>query len=349
MSTRQLKYWEALAEATLFAMEDDPNVFLMGEGIDDPKGVFGTTLPALKKFGPERVFDSPLSESAVTGIGIGAALEGNPCVMIHMRMEFLLLGIDQIINHAAKWHYMNAGTMNVPIVVRCIIGRGWGQAAQHSQSFHSFFSHIPGLKVILPSNAYDAKGLLYSAIKDPNPVICIEHRWLYDKVAEVPEGRYEIPLGKANVVAEGSDVTCVATSFQVHEAIAAREILAKDGISMEIIDLRSTLPLDFDTIHRSLEKTGHLIVTDIGHKSFGIGAEVAALAAERAFDCLVAPVERIANPDSPTPCAQSLEQLYYPKVQDLVAAAHRTKNPAASRVLEGKTSTAHHPNFFGPF
>ena len=271
---RKIKYSEALGEATLLAMEENPRVFLMGEGIDDPKAVFGSTLSALKKFGPSRVMDTPLSENAVTGIGIGAAIEGNPCVMIHMRVEFLLYAMDQIVNHAAKWNYMFGGTMPVPIVIRCIVGRGWGQASQHSQSLHALFAHIPGLKVILPATPADAKGMLYSAIKDPNPVICIEHRWLYDKVGEVPEGRYEVPIGKANVLFPGKDVTCVAVSHQVHEAIAARELLLKDGIELEVIDLRTVRPIDTATILNSVRKTGRLIIADTAIKTCGISAEI---------------------------------------------------------------------------
>lgn len=318
---RKLKGFEAIAEATWQAMEDDPRLFVMGEGVDDPKGLFGTTLLPFQKFGPARVFDTPLSEAAVTGIGIGAAIEGWPSIMVHARNEFLLLAIDQVINHAAKWRYMSGGTTQVPIVIRCIVGRGWGQAAQHSQSLHALLASVPGLKIVLPSTPYEMKGLLYAAIRDPNPVLCIEHRWLHNKEGEVPEERYEIPIGEAKVAAEGKDVTCVALSYQVYEALAARDELAKDGISLEVIDLRSVRPLDRDTVLRSVRKTGRLLVTDIGPKAFGVGAEIAALAAEEAFDELEAPVRRVALPDAPTPCSYALEEIYYPKVADLLAAA----------------------------
>lgn len=343
---RSLKYSEALAEATLQAMEDLPKLFLIGEGIDDPKGTFGTTLGANKLYGAKRVYDSPLSEAALTGIGIGAAIEGNPCVMVHMRNEFLLYAIDQVINHAAKWHYMNAGTMTVPIVIRCIVGRGWGQAAQHSQSLQSLFAHIPGLKVILPATPYDAKGLLYDAIHDPNPVICIEHRWLYEKTGEVPTGRYRIPIGKANVLASGKDVTCVAVSHQVHEAMEAREKLLARGIEMEVIDLRSVRPLDKETILRSLAKTGRLIVTDTGLKSYGVSAEIAALASEEGFAFLKQPVARVALPDAPTPCSPVLEEAYYPSVQTLIAAAEKL---VAGKTAEVTPSGPKEVTFFGPF
>lgn len=344
---RNLKYSEALAEATLNAMEDEPKLFLMGEGIDDPKGTFGTTLGAFKKYGHERVYDSPLSEAAITGVGIGAAIEGHPCVMIHMRNEFLLYAIDQIINHAAKWHYMNGGTMNVPIVIRCLVGRGWGQAAQHSQSLQSLFAHIPGLKVIMPAMPADAKGLLYEAMMDKNPVISIEHRWLYDKIGEVPEGRYRVPIGKANVVAPGKDVTCVAVSHQVYEALEAKKRLASMGIDMEVIDLRTIRPLDKETILTSLQKTGRLLVTDTGFKTFGVSAEIASLAAEEGFSFLKAPVARVTLPDAPTPCSYVLEEIYYPKVNDLVVAAE--KLVSGKKTALDDTAGKREIQFHGPF
>jgi acetoin:2,6-dichlorophenolindophenol oxidoreductase subunit beta len=346
---RNIKYSQALAEATMHAMAENPKVFLMGEGIDDPKGTFGTTLEAYKKYGSERVFDTPLSESAVTGIGIGAAIEGWPCVMIHMRNEFLLLGIDQVINHAAKWRYMFAGVMSCPIVIRCIVGRGWGQAAQHSQSLHALFSHIPGLKVILPATPYDAKGLLYSAIKDPNPVICIEHRWLYDKTGEVPVEAYEIPIGKANILSPGTDVTCVAISHQIYDALAAKEILAKEGIDMEVIDLRCTRPIDLATIISSVRKTGRLFITDTAVKTGGISAEISAAISEQAFDLLKAPILRVALPDCPTPCSYALERSYYPSVQDLCNAARRLVTGRILNSVTAATGTDHAKPFTGPF
>ena len=346
---RKIKYSEALGEATLAAMEENSKVFLIGEGIDDPKGTFGTTLGAFKKYGSSRVMDSPLAEAALTGVGIGAAIEGHPCVMVHMRQEFLLYAMDQVINHAAKWHYMFAGTMNVPIVIRCIVGRGWGQAAQHSQSFHGLLAQIPGIKVMLPATPADAKGMMLAAICDPNPVISIEHRWLYDKVGEVPEENYEIPLGKANVLAPGKDLTCVAISHQVYDAMSAREILLGEGIDMEVIDLRTVRPLDKETILASVRKTGRLIVTDTAIKQFGSSAEISAMVAEQAFSSLKAPVARIALPDAPTPCSFVLEEAYYPKVTDIVETARRlvTGKGHDSRSESGVSEQA--LNFTGPF
>ncbi len=349
-STRKIAGWQAVAEATVQAMEADPKVFLMGEGVDDAKGIFGTTKSAFDKFGSARVFDLPLSESATTGIGIGAAIEGQPCIMVHARSEFLLLAMDQVVNHAAKWRYMSGGAFRVPIVIRCIVGRGWGQAAQHSQSFHSLFSYFPGLKVVLPSTPYETKGLLYSAIQDPNPVIFIEHRWLHNKEGEVPLRPYSLPLGRANIAAEGKDITCVAISYQVYEALAARDLLAKQGISMEVIDLRCVRPLDRVTILRSVAKTGRLIVTDIGHSQFGVSAEIAAMVSSDGFDFLRAPIRRVGLPDAPTPCAPALEASYYPTTQDLVNVAKdlmgRTA-PKAKAPSEERESES--PAFSGPF
>ncbi len=343
---RNIKYSEALGEATLLAMEENPKVFLMGEGIDDPKGVFGSTLTAFRKFGASRVMDTPLSENAMTGVGIGAAIEGHPCVMIHMRNEFLLLAMDQIVNHAAKWSYMFGATMPVPIVIRCIVGRGWGQAAQHSQSLHALFAHIPGLKVILPATPSDAKGMLYAAIRDPNPVICIEHRWLYDKTGDVAEGKYETPLDRANVLVPGKDVTCVALSLQVHDALAAREILHKEGIEMEVIDLRSVRPLDMATIVNSVKKTGRLIIMDTAIKAFGVSAEISASVTEQAFGSLLQAPIRIALPDAPTPCSPALEEVYYPKVSDVVEAARKLVTGSRGEAVE---NTPRLVAFQGPF
>lgn len=350
MKTRRtLKFSEALAEATVQAMEENTRVFVMGEGVDDPKGAFGTTLTAFKRFGPCRVFDTPLSESAITGIGIGAAIEGAPCVMVHMRAEFLLLAMDQIINHAAKWRYMFAGRMSVPIVIRCLVGRGWGQAAQHSQSFHGMFAQVPGLKVVLPATPYDAKGLLVAAIRDADPVIMIEHRWLYDKVGDVPAEPYEVELGKAHVAASGKDLTCVALSYQVYEALAARDKLLEEGIEMEVIDLRSVRPLDRQAVLGSVRKTGRLLVTDIS-SPVGISSEICAIVAEEAFSSLRAAPVRVGLPDAPTPCSPTLENVYYPGVDALVTAARKlTSDTGRSHPRAFSSRPNDEIDFSGPF
>lgn len=318
---RQLKYSQALDEGLCQAMERDPGVFVMGVGVDDPKGIFGTTLGAFKKFGAARVFDTPLAENGLTGVAIGAALEGLRPVLVHARNDFLLLTMDQLVNHAAKWRYMSGGRLSVPITVRALIGRGWGQAAQHSQSLQALFAHVPGLKVVMPSSPYDAKGLLIAAIEDEAPVLVLEHRWLYDQAGPVPEGPYRVPIGQAAVVRPGRDVTIVALSHMVVEAGKAAGLLEGDGIEAEVLDLRSVAPLDAPAIVASVQKTGRLIVADHAWKSCGIAAEVAARIAEDAHDALKAPVRRVVLPDTPTPCAAPLEKLYYPGAADIAAAA----------------------------
>lgn len=320
-TTRQLKYSQALDEGLCQAMDWDPMVFVMGVGVDDPKGIFGTTLGAFKRFGARRVFDTPLSENALTGIAIGAALDGMRPVLVHARNDFLLLTMDQLVNHAAKWRYMSGGKLTVPLTVRAIIGRGWGQAAQHSQSLQALFMHVPGLKVVMPSSPHDAKGLLIAAIEDEAPVIVLEHRWLYDQVGPVPEEHYRVPIGQATVVREGTDVTIVAISHMVVEARKAAEALRTEGIEAEVIDLRTLAPLDKGTVLSSVRKTGRLVVADHAWRTCGAAAEIIAIAAEEALDALKAPARRITLPETPTPCAATLEKAYYPGAAEITGAA----------------------------
>lgn len=309
---REIKYSQAISEAHVQSMEMDPTVFLFGVGIADPTGIFGTTLEAKKRFGISRVMNTPMSENSITGVGVGAAICGLRPVLIHARNDFLLLTMDQIVNHAAKWKYMAGGKLNVPFLIRAIIGRGWGQAAQHSQSLQSLFTHIPGLQVIMPTTPYDAKGLILGSMKSDRTTICIEHRWLYDKTGPVPEEPYTIPFGKGSVVKKGKDITVVAISHMAIECKTAAESLSKEGIDIEIIDPRSLKPLDEELILESVKKTGRLVVVDTGWKFCGISAEITALVAEKCFGYLKAPSARIALPDVPTPCSSFLENLYYP-------------------------------------
>ena len=230
---RILKYSDALNEALLQGMEKNPDVYVMGCGVADAEGIFGTTIAAARRFGEDRVMNVPLSENAITGIGIGSAIMGKRPVMVHARNDFLLLAMDQIVNHAAKWKFMSGGKLNCPIVIRAIVGRGWGQAAQHSQSLQSMFSHVPGLKVALPASAFDAKGLLLAAIQDPDPVILIEHRLLYETISPVPHDPYTIPLGKGHIARPGRDLTVVAFSYMVKEALEAAKILEPFSNSRE--------------------------------------------------------------------------------------------------------------------
>lgn len=317
---RELSYRDAIREALSQALETDPRVFLFGEGIDDPGGVFGTTVGLKDRFGMERVMDSPIAENGMTGVAIGAAMTGMRPVFIHMRVDFLPMCMDQIINHAAKWSYMTGGRVKVPLTIRAIVGRGWGSAAQHSQSLQSLFAHIPGLNVLMPASPYDAKGLTLGSIAGNSPTMIIEHRWLYDQKEHVPEEPYVIHPGRGIVRREGRDVSIVAASYMVYEALRAATELEKEGISAEVVDLRSIRPLDEELIVETVRKTGRLIVADTGWKTCGVSAEVAAVAAEKAFGLLKAPLKRICFAEAPTPASHELELAYYPAYTDIVRA-----------------------------
>lgn len=321
---RRLTYREAIREAQDQALEVDPNVFVMGEGVDDPGGIFGTTLDLHKKFGHERIIDLPLAENGFTGIAVGAAIAGMKPILIHMRMDFLLLSMDQIVNHASKWRYMFGGRQNVPLTIRSIIGRGWGSAAQHSQSLHGLFMPIPGLKLVMPSTAYDVKGLLLASVADEDPVMFVEHRWLYDQVDYVPQEMYTIPIGKGRVVRKGSDVSILAMSHMMPEALKAARILEEDhGISGEVIDPRSLSPLDEEIILKSVKKTGRLIIADVGWNTGGVSRVLSSIISERAFSYLKGPIQRVCLPDTPTPAAAVLENAFYPGARDVVRAANK--------------------------
>ena len=323
---RLISYREALNQALIQAMERDPSVFVMGIGADDHKAIFGSTKDLVERFGEARCFDTPISEAAMTGVAIGAALGGMKPVHVHIRADFLYLALDQLLNLAAKWRYMFGGTMNVPMVVRAVIGRSWGQGAQHSQSLQSFFMQVPGIKVVMPTTPYDAKGLLLSAISDPNPVVMIEHRLLYDIAGGVPENDYKIPFGQAVVRRLGKDVTLVSNSYMVVECLKAAEFLEEQGIDVEIIDPVSLVPLDEETILNSVKKTGRLLVVDCGWTTCGVSAEIAALAAEKAFSELKAPVQRLGNEAVPCPVAKPLENEFYPSAKKIVARVCRMLN-----------------------
>lgn len=329
---RTLRYREAIDEATRQAMAADDRIFVFGVGVDDAKGIFGTTRGAFERFGPSRVFDTPLSEAALTGIGVGAALAGRHPLLVHARNDFFMLTMDQLVNNAAKWRYMSGGALRVPLTVRAIIGRGWGQAAQHSQSLQALFAHIPGLTVVMPAMPSDAKGLLMGALTGDRPVICLEHRWLYEKLGPVPEAPFTVPFGRAAVARAGRDVTIVAVSLMVWEALEAAETLAADGIEVEVLDLRTIRPLDTSAILESVRKTGRLVVADTSWRSFGVSAEVVACVAEQALDRLRAPVVRVALPDVPTPASPVLERAFYPGAAELVAAVRRALAGGGERV-----------------
>jgi pyruvate dehydrogenase E1 component beta subunit len=317
-----MTYAQALSEGLCQSMERDPNIFVTGIAVDYPSGIFGSTTEATRRFGPSRVFDSPAMENALTGIAIGAAAMGKRPVVVHPRNDFMFLAFDNIINVAAKWRYMFAGRAgNVPIVVRAVIGKGWGQGATHSQSLQSPLAHFPGLSVVMPTSPADAKGLTIAALQHDGPVIILEHRSLYSTKGEVPEEFVPTPIGKANRVRQGRDITIVATSFMTFEAVHAAEELARHGIEAEVIDLRSIRPLDEATILESVKKTGRLIVADTSWELCGVVSEVAALVAEKAWSHLKAPVRRIALPNCPAPVSAKLEEAFYPKASTIARAA----------------------------
>lgn len=315
---RKLQYSLAINEALQQSMESDETVFIIGQGVKSPWYVGNTVTGLLDQFGENRIIDTPISENAMNGAGVGAAIVGMKPVVVHPRMDFMLYAMDPVINQAANWYYMNGGKSCVPVVFWCIINRGGEQAAQHSQAFYAMLSHVPGLKVVMPSTPYDAKGMMIAAINDPNPVIFIDDRWLYSYEEHVPEEMYEVPIGKGITRIEGSDATLVATSFLVQESMKACEVLSRENIHVDLIDLRSVKPIDQDIILQSVKKTGRLIVADGGWKTCGISAEIAAIVSERGFQYLKAPIKRIALPDCPAPANSELEKEYYINYHDIV-------------------------------
>jgi pyruvate dehydrogenase E1 component beta subunit len=317
---REITYAKAILEATDQCLSADQSVYIMGLGVTDPKGVFGTTAGLGEKYG-SRAMDMPVAENGMTGVAIGSALVGMRPIMTHQRIDFMLLSLDQIINNAAKWHYMFGGKMKVPLVIRLIIGRGWGQGPQHSQSLQALFAHIPGLKVVTPTTPHDAKGLLISAVEDDNPVIYIEHRWLHNVFGPVPEKMYGVKIGEGRKLHEGKDLTIVSSSQMALEALKASEVLEKNKIQADVIDLRTIKPLDEKIIVESVSKTGRLLVADGAWKSFGVSAEIIALAAEKIGNKLKAAPVRVALPDVPTPTSRALANHYYPRAIDIVNAA----------------------------
>jgi 2-oxoisovalerate dehydrogenase E1 component len=323
-SHRQLTFAEAINEALDICLARDRSVYLMGLGVPDPIGVFGTTRGLHGKHGGKRVLDMPVAENAMTGAALGSCLVGMRPVLSHMRLEFAIPSMDQICNQAAKWHYMFGGRANVPLTIRMLIGRGWGQGPQHSQSLHAWFAHIPGLKVVMPSTPHDAKGLLIASIEDDNPVIFFEHRWLHGLHGPVPEGHYTVPIGEPRIVSEGSDVTIVAASYATIEAIKAARVLERQGIAAEVIDLRTLVPRNDAAILASVRKTGRLVVVDQGTLTGGFAGEIVARVTEQAFAALKSAPIRVTLPDLPTPTTRALSNYYYPTPAHIVAAVRRS-------------------------
>lgn len=328
MSTkdRKLSYSLALNEALIQIMAVDDSVFILGQGIKSPWYVGNTCRDLIRLYGEGRVIDTPISENAMTGAAVGASLVGMKAIIMHPRIDFSLYAFDPIINQAANWSYMNGGRASAPVVFWLVVNRKGEQAAQHSQALHSLFAHIPGLKVIAPSNAYDVKGLLISAIKDPDPVVFIDDRGLYGIEDSVPEELYELPIGKAIVTNEGTDVTLVSSSFLSTEANIATKTLQESGISIDCIDLRTIKPLDMDLILKSVKKTGRLVIVDGSWKTNSIASEISANINETAFGYLKAPVCRLNLPDAPAPASRTLEAEYYINNNMIVDAVKKTLN-----------------------
>jgi len=321
---RILTYGVAMNEAFKIALTTDPNCFVMGQGVNNPWFVGKTTTGLQEKFGERRVMDTPISEAAMTGACIGAAMAGMHPIVFHPRMDFMYLTLDQVINHGASWNYMFNGKVNVPIVIRGIVNRGGEQGAQHSQSPLSTYAAIPGLKVVCPATPYDAKGLLLGALADPNPVIYIDDRWLYDEEAYIPEGYYAVPLGKANILSEGTDVTIVSASYMVKESVKAAEMLLENGISCEVIDLRTIKPVDMETVNASVGKTHRAVVAIAEWESCSVSADVSKRIYEANFGTLKAPIELVTLPDVPAPASKTLENAYYPKAENILLAVEKT-------------------------
>lgn len=353
---RQRTYAQAINEAQEIALSRDRRVLVIGEGVPDPKGIFGTTVGLKEKFAG-RVLDMPVAESGMTGICVGLAIAGMRPIMVHARMDFTLYAFDAIVNTAAKWYFMFGQKQSVPIVIRMVIGRGWGPGPQHAQSLQALYAHIPGLKVLMPATAFDAKGLLLSAVADENPVIFIEHRWLHGLSGEVPKRSYAVPIGTARLARRGTDVTIVSASYMTVEAIKAAAVLSRENVSAEIVDLRSVRPLDTKAINASARKTHRLIVADTGWKSFGIAAEIVSQVAESGIH-LDAPPIRITLPDMPAPTSPALAAAYYPTSVDLVRTALEVcgkKESHANRIARLYAATIKgapdqpDPTFTGPF
>ena len=321
---RLLSYAQAIREAHAQLLRGDPRVFVIGQGLWSP-WYAGTSLQDLEKeFGRDRIIDSPICENATTGAAIGAAITGMRPIVFHPRMDFMLLAVDPIVNQAANWSYLFGGKVHAPIVIRSLINRGGEQGAQHSQALQAIFTHVPGLKVVMPSTPYDAKGLLIAAVNDGNPIMYIDDRWLYGEQGDVPEEMYTVPIGKAAILRKGKDLTIVATSYMAVQALKAAETLELRGIDVELIDLRSIKPWDREMVFSSIAKTGHLVIADAAWATCGVAAEVAAAVGCESFHSLRAPITRVCLPDAPAPTSAPLEKAYYVGPDEIVTAVEKT-------------------------
>ena len=346
---RVLNYSQAIREATEQEMTRDSSVIVLGMGVDDPLGIYGTTKGLVEQFGRERVFDTPLAEDAMTGVAIGAAMGGLRPIHVHIRMDFALLAMNQLVNMAAKTNYMYVGAISVPIVVRAIIGRSWGQGPQHSQALHSMFMHVPGLKVVAPTTPYDVKGCLAASIRDANPTIIIEHRMLSGLQSHVPEEPYTVPFGKARILEEGTDITIVGISHMAVECLRAKTYLDAIGISAEIIDPVSLSPLDIDSIAESTRKTGNLLVVDNAWTNCGASAEIVAGTMESLQGAREFSVRRMGFEPVPCPTTKNLENLFYPNARTIAAAANALCHKQEDRWTPQGEEAPEIAAFRGPF
>jgi pyruvate/2-oxoglutarate/acetoin dehydrogenase E1 component len=348
-ASRIISYAEAVREALELEMARDPRVIVLGQGVDDFKGLYGTTCGLVERFGPQRVFDTPLSEDAMTGVAIGAALAGLRPVHTHIRMDFMLLAMNQLINIAAKCRYMYGGQVRVPLVVRGVIGRSWGQGAQHSQGLHGLFMHIPGLRVVAPSTPIDAKGLLLTSIRDDNPVIFVEHRLLHAQRGAVPAVDYHIPFGQARLLAPGRDVTLVGISHAALECLRARAMLSEAEIDAEVIDVVSLRPLDVATLAASVARTRRLVVVDTAWTFAGAAAEIVTALHETLGDGQSFAFRRLGFADTVCPTTKALESHFYPTPQTIAAAAYGLVHPGAAPWAPPRASSCDDLAFRGPF
>ena len=344
---RTLSYRDAINEALIQEMERDDSVFVYGIDVGDHKRIFGTTNGLVERFGKERCFSTPLSEDAMTGLGLGAAIKGCRPVHVHMRADFLLLAMNQLVNMVSSYCYGSGGDVSVPLVIRVIIGRGWGQSYQHSKNLN-ILAHFPGLKIILPTSPYEAKGMLISAIRDDNPVLCMEHRWLYDIVGDVPENEYMVSLDQPRMLRQGKDITIVAVSWMNIEAMKAAEILEKQGVEVEIINACSACYFDDKIMVDSIKKTKNCIIVDNDWTYCGFSAELVASLTEQCMRFIKEPMSRIGFAHVPCPCARTLEDQFYPNAIDIIREVER-------KLRLGKSDLCHEDfytyenKFKGPF
>ena len=342
-----MTFRDALNLALVREMESDPSVFVFGLDVPDHKRIFGSTKGLVERFGRKRCFGTPLSEDAMTGVALGAAVSGLRPVHVHIRADFMLLAMNQIINMVSNLRYMSGGKLAIPLVIRAIIGRGWGQAAQHSKSLHGVFAHIPGLKVVLPTTPQDAYSLLRSAIRDDNPVIFMEHRWLYDIRDRVDES-CDVPLGAPALLRLGREISILCTSWMNVEALKAAEVLARRDVQLEVIDIRTVSPLQEKMLVESVMKTRHCLVADYDWSFCGFGAELAAMISHRCFGVLRRPVERLGFAHVPCPTTRPLENQFYPAAPQIIRTVERLLDLDEAD-LSGDSFYTYEDNFRGPF